>query len=57
MEYGLFHMNYMHDYGVNYTIEYPRMVSDVSAADIRKLARQLLRSGNRIEVVMLPATD
>lgn len=56
MEYGLFQMNYMHDYGVNYTTDYPRWVTDVTAADIRKLARQLQRSGNRIEVVMLPET-
>lgn len=56
MEYGLFQMNYMHDYGVNYTTDYPRWVADVTAADIRKLARQLQRSGNRIEVVMLPET-
>ena len=57
MEYGLFQMNYMHDYGVNYTTDYPRWVTDVTAADIRKLARQLQRSGNRIEVVMLPETQ
>lgn len=56
MEYDLFQMNYMHDYGVNYTTDYPRWVADVTAADIRKLARQLQRSGNRIEVVMLPET-
>lgn len=56
MEYGLFQMNYMHDYGVNYTTDYPRWVTDVTAADIRKLARQLQRSDNRIEVVMLPET-
>lgn len=56
MEYGLFQMNYMHDYGVNYTTDYPRWVTDVTAADIRKLARQLRRSDNRIEVVMLPET-